>query len=59
MKAFLKSSFSEEKKNTKPSGQHAAQWCEMAKKGVTKSDCKCLLQKRNQEEKNPLISLLH
>ena len=59
MKAFLKSSFSEEKKNTKPSGQHAAQWCEMAKKGVTKSDCKFLLQKRNQEEKNPLISLLH
>ena len=29
------------------------------KKGVTKSDCKFLLQKRNQEEKNPLISLLH
>ena len=58
MKAFLKSSFSEEKKNTKPSGQHAAQWCEMAKKGVKKSDCKFLLQKK-EPRKNPLISLLH
>ena len=56
--SLSKKQFLWRKKNTKPSGQHAAQWCEMAKKGVTKSDYKFLLQKK-EPRKNPLISLLH
>ena len=58
--SLSKKQFLWRKKNTKPSGQHAAQWCEMAKKGVIKSDCKLMSQKKEPRRiKNPLISLLH
>ena len=52
--SLSKKQFLWRKKNTKPSGQHAAQWYEMAKKGVTKSNCKFLLQKKEPRRKKSI-----
>ena len=57
--SLSKKQFLWRKKNTKPSGQHAAQWCEMAKKGLQKVIASFCYKKGTKKKKNPLISLLH
>ena len=50
--SLSKKQFLWRKKNTKPSGQHAAQWCEMAKKGLQKVIASFCYKKRNQGKKS-------